>query len=83
VTVSRSGDLVAFIRLRNSASSASGKLTWNSRMAVLSLPACWGAFGHGCPLVLSSCRQDAGRAGHDAVVPIASRVALAACDPHP
>jgi hypothetical protein len=42
-----------------------------------------GAFGHGCPLVLSSCRQDAGRAGHDADVPIASRVALAACDPHP
>jgi len=39
--VSRSGHLVAFIRLRNSVSSASGKVTWNSRMAVLSLPACW------------------------------------------
>src|SRR5579863_5884449 len=44
VTVSRSGHLVALMRLRNSVSSVSGTFTWNGRMAVLSeacsLPNC-------------------------------------------
>jgi hypothetical protein len=37
VTVSRSGHLVAFIRLRNSVSSASGTFTLNGRISVLPL----------------------------------------------
>src|SRR5712664_1449394 len=40
VTVSRSGHLVALMRLRNSVSSASGISTRNGRIAVLSLRVC-------------------------------------------
>jgi hypothetical protein len=36
VTVSRSGHFVALTRLRKSASAASGKLTWNGRIALAS-----------------------------------------------
>src|SRR5439155_4573509 len=36
VTVSRSGHFVALMRLRSSVSSASGKFTWNGRIAFLS-----------------------------------------------
>lgn len=47
-TVSRSGHLVALMRLRNSTSSASGTLTQNGRIAFLSdiySLLCWGSSG--------------------------------------
>src|SRR6478672_6388003 len=40
VTVSRSGHLVALMRLRNSVSSASGTFTLNGRMGYLSVSVC-------------------------------------------
>src|ERR1700716_3497507 len=46
VTVSRSGHLVALMRLRNSVSSASGTFTLRKgRIAVLSLPGCCATVG--------------------------------------
>src|SRR6516165_2399150 len=39
-TVSRSGHLTVFMRLRNSESSARGKFTWNGRTASLVVAAC-------------------------------------------